>query len=53
MISFAPTAGHENASPQALAWNIGTTASTVSFTDRPMTSVCRVTRVWMKFERCE
>ena len=51
--NFAPTAGTEKARPQALAWNIGTTASTVSRCDSPITSVCRVMKVCMKLERCE
>jgi hypothetical protein len=51
--SLAPAAGAEKGRPQALAWNIGTTTSTVSRTERPITSVCRVTRVCRKLERCE
>ncbi len=51
--SFAPIAEQENARPQALAWNIGTTGSTVSTAEIPITSLPMVTSVWMKFERCE
>ena len=53
MTSLAPTAGAEKARPQALAWNIGTTGSTVSVALMPSTSDPMVTSVWIKFERCE
>ena len=53
MTSLAPTAGAEKARPQALAWNIGTTGSTVSVARMPRTSPPIVTRVCRKFERCE
>src|SRR6266540_5757228 len=33
---FAPTMTHANGRPHALAWNIGTTAVTVSCSDTPM-----------------
>ena len=51
MTSLAPTAGPEKATPQALAWNMGTTGRITSAAPRPITSCCRVTRVWMKLER--
>ena len=51
--SLQPAAAQENVRPQALAWNIGTTGSTVSRADSPITSTPRVTRVCRKFERCE
>ena len=53
MTSLAPTAGALKATPQALAWNIGTTGSTTSAAPRPITSACRQMKVWMKLERCE
>ena len=36
--SFAPTIGALYGNPHAFAWNIGTTASTVSPADRPIES---------------
>ena len=51
--SLQPTAGQEKARPQALAWNIGTTGSTTSRLERPITSCCSVTSVCRKLERCE
>ncbi len=36
--AWRPPPGTEKARPQALAWNIGTTGSTVSRADRPITS---------------
>ena len=53
MTILAPVPGAENATPQALAWNIGTTGRITSRCDRPITSGCRVIRVWRTLERCE
>ena len=51
--SLAPTAGTLNASPQALAWNMGTTISAVSRAETPMTSACSVMKVCSTLDRCE
>ena len=53
MTSFDPAAGAVNASPQALAWNMGVIGRMVSFWPMPITSACREMKVCRKFERWE
>ena len=53
MTSAAPVIGEEKASPQLLAWNIGTIGSTVSREDSPIASGCNDNMVCSTFERCE
>ena len=49
----APCIGEVSASPQQLAWNIGTTGSTTSRLDIPMASGALAIIECSTFERCE
>ena len=49
----APVNGAACASPQAFAWNIGTTGRTRSVKRNPMLSAIRTAIEWSGVERCE
>ena len=53
MTSLVPIAGAENAMPQLLAWNSGTTGSMTSLADVPSASFELAMKEWMTLERCE
>ena len=49
----APTIGEVKASPQQLAWNIGTTGRITSREETPMASACAAIIECSTLERCE
>src|ERR1700760_3658521 len=51
--SLVPIEGAENAMPQLLAWNSGTTGSMVSLAQAPSESPVFAIRACMTLERCE
>ena len=50
---FAPTSVHVNGKPQAFAWNIGTTGSTVSASVTDSTPAIAEASEWIAIARCE
>lgn len=53
MTSLAPTMGAQKARPQLLAWNMGTTASTVVLLAMQKASGCATVKLCRKLALCE
>src|SRR5690348_14980078 len=51
--SLVPIAGAENAMPQLLAWNSGTTGNMTSLAEVPSASLELAMKEWSTLERCE